>query len=393
MPEVQAREEERSAFRGLSRRDFMKYCAYLTAFIGLDAAAIPKVAEALETAAATPIVVWSQFQECTGCTVALLQSTSPSPGQLILQQISLAYLETAMATAGAYNAAGQNYTEMNFEEAFKKGAVWICEGAVATKIPGAMTVAGKTSVDIVKETYPKAKATIAIGSCACFGNIQKAAPDPTGAMGIREYLRTQGGVPDATVINMARCPANPEDLLAVITSFLVTGKVPELDAQGRPLFLYGQTIHDNCERRGHFDAGEFVEQFGDANTAKNYCLYKVGCKGPVTYAPCAVTRWNGRVSWCNESGGPCIGCSEDNFWDDLSPFTSEIPGWSFPGLAGVNPATVGAVLGAATVVGLGAHAIGQVATGRAFKGGSHAPESDKPAADKPKADSKKGGDA
>ena len=371
----------------------MKYCAWLTAFIGLDAAAVPQVAEALESAATTPIVVWSQFQECTGCTVALLQNTAPDPGQLILQQISLAYLETAMATTGAFNAKGENYTEMNFKEAFDKGAVWICEGSVATKIPYAMSITGKTSMDVVKETYPKAKATIAIGSCASFGNLQAAAPDPTGAMGIGQFLREKGGIPDAKVVNVSRCPGNGEDLLAVITYILVQGKLPELDAEGRPLFLYGQTIHDNCERRGHFDVGEFVEQFGDANSAKGYCLYKVGCKGPVTYAPCAVTRWNGRVSWCNASGGPCIGCSEDNFWDSLQPFTSEIPGWSYPGLEGVNPATVGLVLGGATVVGLGAHFIGQVATGRVFKGGPHEPEAGAKPASKDAADSKKGGDA
>jgi hydrogenase small subunit len=345
--------------------------------IGLDmATGTTQVAVALEQATKLPIVVWSQFQECTGCTVSLLQNTSPTPGQLILQQISLAYLETAMATAGAYNAKGENYTELSFDEAFKQGSLWICEGSVATKIPYAMSVAGKTSMDIVKETFPKAKATIAIGSCACFGNIQAATPDPTGAMGIREYLRTQGGMPDAAVINVSRCPANAEDLVAVITYVLVMGKIPPLDAQGRPLFLYGQTIHDNCERRGHFDAGEFVEAYGDENSAKGYCLYKVGCKGPVTYAPCAITRWNGRVSWCNASGGPCTGCSEDDFWDTMTPFSQQVPGFSFPALAGVSPATVGWVLGGVTAVGLGAHLIGQVATGRAFKGGPTVGQSD-----------------
>ncbi len=325
MLEVQSTDREESVFKGLSRRDFLKYCTYLTALIGLDATAVPQVAEALENAAKLPIVVWSQFQECTGCAVALLQNTAPDPGQLILQQISLAYLETAMATAGAYNAAGQNYTELNFNEAFKQGAVWIIEGSVATKIPNAMTVAGKASTDIVKENYAKAKAVIAIGQCACYGNVQAATPNPTGAMGIGDYLRKEGGVPDAKVVNIARCPGNGEDLLAAITYILVQGALPPLDDLGRPLFLYGQTIHDNCERRGHFDAGEFVEQYGDANSAKGYCLYKVGCKGPVTNAPCGVNRWNGRVSWCNASGGPCTGCAEPNFWDDFTPFGQESP--------------------------------------------------------------------
>ncbi len=188
-------QDQPSPIRGLSRRRFLEYCGFLAAAIGLEASGAATVAEALEAATRTPIVIWSQFQECTGCTVSLLQNTAPDPAQLILQQISLAYLETAMATAGAYNEKGENYTEISLNQALDKGAIWIVEGSIATKVPYAMSIAGKTSEEIAKEIFPKVKATVAIGSCACFGNVQAAKPDPTGAMGIRDYLRTEGRLP------------------------------------------------------------------------------------------------------------------------------------------------------------------------------------------------------
>lgn len=347
---------------GLSRRDFIKYCGYLATVIGLDQYAVPQIAGALQAAVKKPVVIWTQYQECTGCLVSLLQSTSPSPALLLLQQIALAYNETAMAAAGA-NA------EKSFNEALAGKPLWIGEGSVANGLPGAMTIAGKTSQELAKETYPKVAAAIAIGDCACWGNIQSQRPDPTGALGIGDYLRGPGGIPDAKVVNVARCPGQPEDLIAVVTYILVMGKLPDLDSQNRPVFLYGQTIHDNCERRGHFEAGEYALAYGDEGFQKKWCLYKVGCKGPVTNAPCPVNRWNGRTSWCVASGGPCTGCAERNFWDDLTPFYQQVPNIPTAGIAGVPVQTIGWGIAGITAVGIGAHFIGQAVTGRLFKGG------------------------
>jgi hydrogenase small subunit len=180
-----------------------------------------------------------------------------------------------------------------------------------------MTVNGRTSMDIAKETYAKAKATIAIGTCATYGGVQAAAPNPTGAKGLAAFLKEDAGVANPVVVNMSRCPGNAEDLLAVLTYVLVYKKVPPLDPVGRPLFLYGELVHNNCERRAHFENGEYIQAFGDEHTADQWCWFKMGCKGPVTYAPCPVTRWNGHQSWCIEAG-PCIGCSEPDFWDNGS---------------------------------------------------------------------------
>ncbi|MBI5232310.1 MAG: hydrogenase small subunit [Coriobacteriales bacterium] len=351
-----------SPIRGLSRRDFVKYCSYLATLIGMDAYAVPEIASALEEAAKKPPVVWTNFQACTGCTVALLQSTAPDPAVLLLQQISLGFMETAMAATGSG-------AEKSLEQTLEEGAYWVGEGSVANGMPGAMTAGGKTSQEIAKEVYSKAKGAIAIGSCATFGNCQASKPNPTGAMGIGAYLKGPGGIPDAAVVNLPRCPGHPEDLVATLTYILVNAKLPELDAQGRPTFLYGQLIHDTCERRGHFEAGEFVESFGDEGSAKKWCLYKVGCKGPVTHAPCGINRWNGRTSWCVAAGGPCTGCAEDNYWDDFQPFNQEVPNIPMAGVAGVPISTIGWGLAGLTAAGLGVHFIGQAVSGRLFKGG------------------------
>jgi len=350
-----------SLFPGLTRRDFLKTCGALAGLIGLSGPmAVPKVAEALEQLAKRPVVVWSLFQECLGCSVNLLQSRKPAPANLILQQISLNYHEAIMAPAG-------DQAEKSFSDTVDAGDFYyIVEGAIATTPKEAITIHGRTAADIVTETYRKAKATISIGSCACYGNIQAAAPNPTGAKGVGDFLRQDAGIADAKVINSPRCPGNADDTVAILLYVLVNGKIPELDDIGRPVFLFGETVHDNCERRGHFEAGEFVEVFGDEASDKRWCLYKVGCKGPVTYAPCPKTRWNGYNAWPVSAGGPCIGCSEPNFWDELTPFYQKAAGVRLPG--DITPTQIGVGLGALTAVGIGAHLIGQAASGRMFKG-------------------------
>ena len=87
--------------------------------------------------------------------------------------------------------------------------------------------------------------------------------------------------------------------------------------------FYGQRIHDKCYRRGHFDAGQFAEKFDDQGAKLGYCLYKVGCKGPTTYAPCSTIQWNEGLSWPVKSGHGCIGCAEPNFFDKGSFYEHE----------------------------------------------------------------------
>ena len=252
-------------------------------------------------------------------------------------------------------AAAGDAAEKSFDETVAGGDFyWVVEGGIPTKIPGAMTVGGKTPQDIAKEIYPKAKATIAIGTCASYGNIQAAQPNPTGAMGVGAFLEEAGGIPDAVVINMSRCPGNAEDLIAALSYMLVTGKLPELDSVGRPKFLYGQTIHDSCFRRGEFEAGEFVETFGDEHCADELVPVQDRLQGPGHLRPVRHQRWNGHVSWCVHNA-PCMGCAEPGFWDKLTPFYEQRPTSTRPASAGVSDATSPASLVGGDCGGIGAH--------------------------------------
>lgn len=344
-------------FPGVSRRDFLKFCGGIAVMIGLGQVGAADVAAALEKLARRPQVLYSSFQQCTGCAVQLLQSRTPTVQDLILSQISLEFQDNVMAAAGSA-------AEEQFEKIVESGDFYyVVEGAIPTDPPEAVTIGGETAADRCKRVYAKAKGTIAYGSCACYGNIQAARPNPTGAKGVSAFLSEDAGIDKPVVINISRCPGHSEDMIAALSYILVTGQLPALDSVGRPTFLYGQTIHDSCFRRGEFEAGNFVEDFGQVSAGDSRCLYKIGCKGPVTYAPCGINKWNGHVSWCVHNA-PCQGCAEPAFWDKLTPFYEQVRTYG-----GFPAETIGIGLGVATAVGLGAHLVGQTMTGRLGHGG------------------------
>jgi hydrogenase small subunit len=210
----------------------------------------------------------------------------------------------------------------------------------------------------LEEAAAGAIAVVAVGNCAAFGGLPKAAPNPTGAKSVMELVT---GKP---VLNLPGCPLNVVNLTATVVHFLTFGALPEMDGLHRPLFAHGARIHDNCERRGHFDAGEFVREWGDEGHRQGWCLYQMGCKGPVTYHNCPTVRWNEGTNWPVGSGHGCIGCSEPGFWEFGAYNTVEIfdavPPSTFPPVeqpaqavspvsAGVIGGVAGAVIGAAAV--------------------------------------------
>jgi [NiFe] hydrogenase small subunit len=304
---------ERLSQKGVSRRDFMKYCGFLTATMGLSSSFVPGVAEVFASPKQRPPVIWLHFAECTGCSEATLRSMYPWIDELVLEILSIEYHETIMAAAG-YQA------EDNLHAAVKKyNEKFICvvEGGIATKYNGAYgKIAGRTFLEIANDVCRKAMAVISLGTCAAYGGIQAASPNPGGYKGVHDAL----GIP---TVNIPGCPPNPINLVGTVVNFLLLGKLPEVDDIGRPLFAYGKSIHDQCPRRSHFENDEFVEQFGSEEAANGYCLYKVGCKGPDTYNNCPIVKFNDGTSWPVEAGHPCIGCSEPNFWDTMTPFFEE----------------------------------------------------------------------
>ena len=298
--------------KGVSRRDFLKYCTALTASMGLTYSCVGQVAKQIEKAASVPRppVVWLHFGECTGCSEAFLRT--PDVGAIILENISVEYHETLMAASG--HQAEENLH--NAVEKYKGQFVCVVEGAIATSYNGAYgKVAGKTFLEIAREVVPKAAATICIGTCAAYGGIAAASPNPGGYKGV-------GAALGITPINLPGCPTNPLNLLGTIVKYLNKEAI-ELDDLGRPTFAYGDTVHDKCPRLKHYEEGNFVSQFGSKEAELGYCLYPMGCKGPETYNNCPTAKFNDATSFPIQAGHPCIGCSEPGFWDTMTPFYEE----------------------------------------------------------------------
>ncbi len=292
---------------GIERRDFLKWASATTAMLMLPASFTPLVAEAAVLMNRVP-VIWIELQDCAGNTEALLRSDGPQIDEIILDIISLEFHETLMAASG-------HQAEKQLEEAietFKGKYLLFVEGSVPMGINGQFGTIGakaETFIDHLQRLAKDAAAVIAVGSCATFGGIPAAAPNPTDAKGVMDVVH---GKP---LINIPACPANPSNMVGVILHYVLTGNIPELDSLLRPKFAFGYRIHDNCERRAHFDAGEYVEEWGDEGAKNNFCLYKVGCKGPMTFNNCSIIRYNEGVNWPVGVGRGCIGCSEPDFWD------------------------------------------------------------------------------
>jgi hydrogenase small subunit len=334
--------------RGVSRRDFIKFCTTMAATLALPTTFASKIAEALEKAK-KPTVVWLEFQDCCGDTESMLRASKPTIGQLVLDIVSLDYHETIMAPAG-------KQAEKSLSDVVKnqKGKyIAIVEGAIPLKDGGVYcTIGGRTAVDIAREVCGNAVASLAVGSCSSWGGIPSANPNPTGAVSLKEV------VPNATVVNLPGCPMNVENVTATIVHYLTFGFLPQLDSHNKPLFAYSQRIHDNCERRAHFDAGQFVRQWGDEGHRLGWCLYEMGCKGPEAHFNCPTIRWNEGTSWPVKGGHGCIACAADNNWDKMSPMYSRLP--KVPGFGIESTADkIGAGLAVATAAGIVAHGVGR----------------------------------
>ena len=338
---------------GVDRRDFVKVCMMAAAALGLPASTGIKWAEAAE-AGLKPSVIWLHFQECTGCTESLLRTSHPDLASLILDLVSLDYCETLMAASG-YQVEDALHQAM---EEHAGSYICVVEGAIPTKDDGVYCqIAGRTAIDILQEVGSKAGAVIAIGSCASWGGVPSADPNPTGSVGAHEILE---GIP---VVNLPGCPSNPYNFLGVALQYATMGTLPALDDEGRPLFAYGRTIHEHCPRRAHFDAGRFVRQFGDEGHKLGYCLFAMGCKGPETYANCSTLHYNEIPDlWPIGIGAPCFGCTmksvgfnkplfqEAALPPNYVPPVDEVKGSRSPispGWAGVVGLATGAAIGGA----------------------------------------------
>jgi quinone-reactive Ni/Fe-hydrogenase small subunit len=343
---------------GYDRREFMKWASAATAMLMLPPMFTPLVAEAAELMTRVP-VIWIELQDCAGNSEALLRSDGPKIDEILLDIISLEFHETLMAPAG-------HQAEKQLKDAvehFKGKYLLFVEGSVPLAengIYGTIGASGETFVEHLKNLAKDASAVVAVGSCATFGGIPAASPNPTGAVGVRDVIRGK------RIVNIPACPANPANMVGVILHVVLTGQIPELDSLLRPKFAFGYRIHDNCERRAHFDAGEFVEEWGDIGAQNNFCLYKMGCKGPMTFNNCSIIRYNEGVNWPVGVGRGCIGCSEPEFWDKYAYERPMADAKIKAPMGGVEKTVDQFGLGLLTAagIGIGIHAIASAVAGK-----------------------------
>jgi len=272
-------------------------------------------------------VVWMAGAACTGCSISLLNSESPRIENILIEPVvpgvhlNLRYHETLMASAGE-----QAIKVLVDTIAEKKGNyILAVEGAIPTADGGVCGAIGERDGKPVsmeerfEELARNALAILAVGTCASFGGIAAASPNPSGAMPVQKLLAAKGI--SKPVVNIPGCPPHPDWFVGTVASIILKGlpTAEELDDNLRPLAFYGKLIHENCPRRAYFDEGKFAKKFGDEG-----CLYELGCKGPITYADCPLRRWNRGANWVIGAGAPCNGCTQPEFPDLVAPFYEKL---------------------------------------------------------------------
>jgi hydrogenase small subunit len=306
----------------ISRRDFFRWALATPAAAASVDAFLPQLAKAIEDAVKEYPLIWLQASTCSGCSVSVINTIHPSIKNVILEQVlpghklTLGYHGTLMAATGQLSLdAAEKIVEKH-----RGKYVFILEGAIPTRNGGVDGTLGEhdgkpvSMLHWVEHFGKDAMLTLAVGTCAAYGGIPAAAPNPTGAVGISEaYEQLHIATP---VLNIPGCPSHPDWFIGTVAKVLLYGvpKPTELDEQKRLKLFFGRSVHSRCHNRDYLDEGVFAEEFG-----KEGCLLELGCKGPFTNGDCPVRLWNGSVSYCIAAGAPCIGCTESGFPDAHSP--------------------------------------------------------------------------
>lgn len=281
-------------------QEYNKWVSMITANMRLGPEYEPLVKQGVEQLNKIPII-WLELADCTGNSEGFIKSTRPKVDELILKYISLDYHELLMAASG-------DQSETVLDEIIKKDAgkyILMVEGAIPLGLDGKFLrigAKGETGHELLKRAAKDALAVIAVGSCAFDGGVVAAAPNPTGAVGVAEALGRND------IINLPGCPVNPINIVGTLLHYIMFEEFPKLDAKNRPEWAYGYRIHDNCERRGHYDLDEFVLEWGDEGAKKGWCLFKMGCKGPYAELNCSLVKFNDGISWPVQAGHGCFAC-------------------------------------------------------------------------------------
>jgi hydrogenase small subunit len=279
-------------------------------------------------------VVWmTTGLGCDGDTLAMTSATSPAIEDLLTGTLP------GMPGVVIYNPVLAYESGDEFMQAWRDAEagrldpfILVLEGSVANEdISGDGHWSGLgtdpetgqpiTTNEWIDRLAPKAAAALAVGTCATYGGIPAMRNNPTGAMGLRDYLgsgwRSRFGLP---VVNLPGCPAQPDNITETLLRLVlqVAGMSPpiELDEHGRPEWLFGRTVQEGCNRAGFAEQGQFAEEYGDDPR----CMVKLGCMGPVVKCNVPVRGWVAGTGGCPNVGGLCIGCTMPGFPDEFMPF-------------------------------------------------------------------------
>ncbi|MCW8953324.1 MAG: hydrogenase small subunit [Sulfurimonas sp.] len=285
----------------IAKKEVNSWVSMVTANMKLHPNFEDLVEKGVKTLNKVPII-WLELADCSGNSEAFIKSTNPAIEDLIFDYISLDYHELLMSASG-----DQSETVLEDIITNQKGEyVLIVEGAVPLAMDGKylrIGPKGETGIELLRKCAKDAALVLAVGSCAFDGGVVAAAPNPTGAVGVAEAL----GRDD--IINISGCPTNPTNIVGTLLSYIMFEELPALDKYNRPLWAYEGRIHDNCERRGHYELGEFVKEWGDEGAKKGYCLFEMGCKGPYAHVNCPTMKFNSSTSWPVQAGHGCMGCT------------------------------------------------------------------------------------
>jgi hydrogenase small subunit len=283
----------------INRREFVEVAGKLAALMGLGASAIPRLAEAAEQLARRAPVLWLQGLSCSGCSVSLLNSSPLTPARLLTRYISLVFHQTLSTATGHVSVEVVNKT---IEQG---GYILVVEGAVPAGMPAACGFGNEPFNGQLERAARRAKAVLAVGSCAVSGGIPAAENNPTGAVGVPAFLKHAGVV--TPVISIPGCPVHPDWLVGTMVHVLKFG-LPPLDESGRPKAFFSKLVHDQCPRFADYERENFAKSLGDEG-----CLFKLGCQGPLTRADCNLRLWNSGANACIRAGAPCVGCASASF--------------------------------------------------------------------------------
>ena len=288
-------------------------------------------------------ILWTpDGMSCDGDTISVTNAEQPSIEDVLLGAIPGLPKVHLHNRVLAYEQGGEDFLEYwraAAEDRLGAPFILVVEGSIPNeeiKREGYWAAFGIdkqtgqpiTLCEWIDRLAPKAWAVVAAGTCAAYGGIHAMAGNPTGSMGLADYLgwnwRSKAGLP---IVNVPGCPVQPDNMMETLTYLLyhAAGLAPliPLDRELRPTWLFGKTVHEGCDRAGYYEQADFAHEYGSPK-----CLVKVGCWGPVVN--CNVTKrgWMRGIGGCPNVGGICIGCTMPGFPDKFMPFMDEPPGAS-----------------------------------------------------------------